>query len=481
MRVSTHPDELLSALSIRFPWLSVRIATRSADAEVRLTFATHDSRSVEPGALFCCIRGGAFDGHRFAAEAIGRGAKALLVDHVIPGVDVVQFVVENTRDAMGPVSAALFGFPSDHLLMIGVTGTNGKTTTSHILGEILSKQGLNCRVIGTLTQKRTTPEATELQEQLADFVADGVTHVVMEVTSHALDLHRVDGIVYDTAIFTNLSQDHLDYHETMESYFRAKAKLFETGVARRAVVNTDDPHGRLLLTAHLIPTVTYSLIDAEDLDMRADGTSFRWRGAQFQLPMAGSFNVMNALGAATAAAGLGIDPDEIAVAARGVSVPGRYEPITLGQPFAVVVDFAHTPDGLERVLKAARSTLSKGCRLLVVFGCGGDRDRTKRPLMGEIASSLADEVYVTSDNPRTEDSGSIIRDILGGIVEGPDVHVEPDRRRAIGLALAAARPGDVVMIAGKGHESGQTVGSVTLPFDDRVVASELILDLELRG
>ncbi len=443
--------------------------------------ATHDSRMVEPGSLFCCVRGGAFDGHRFAAEAIAKGAAALLVDHVLPNVNVYQIVVRDTRKAMGPVSAALLGFPSEKLTMIGVTGTNGKTTTSHLLADIFRAQGINCHVIGTLTQKRTTPEATDLQDQLADIVAAGATHVVMEVTSHALELYRVAAIRYRAVVFTNLSQDHLDFHGTMEAYFRAKAKLFEPEYADRAVVNVDDTYGRLLHSMHQVPTEGFSINDAEELTLTATGSTFRWRGQYFELPMAGAFNVMNALAAASTAASFGVELSNIAEALAHASVPGRYEAVDVGQNFSVVVDFAHTPDGLERVLRTAKTTLRDGGRLISVFGCGGDRDRGKRPLMGAIAANHSDVAVVTSDNPRTEDPDVIIGEILAGIEDRTHVVVQSDRRDAIRTALQTAAAGDIVVIAGKGHESGQTIGTETLPFDDRDVAAELLSELGLAG
>ena len=477
MRVSMHPEILLAALADRFPALGAGMSDPSPNPAVRITTATHDSRLVEAGSLFCCIRGGAFDGHRFAAEAVGKGAVALLVDHVVPGIGVCQIVVSDTRKAMGPVTSALFGFPSERLAMIGITGTNGKTTTAHLLGEILSAHGHPCRVIGTLTQTRTTPEAPDLQDQLADFVADGVTHVVMEVTSHALELHRVAGIRYGCAVFTNLSQDHLDFHGTMEAYFRAKAMLFEPSYSDRAVANVDDTYGHLLHSMQQVPIEAFSMDDAEDLHLSATGSTFVWKGHAFDLPMAGAFNVMNALAAATTAASYGVDPAQIAKVLAHASVPGRYEAVVVGQNFSVVVDFAHTPDGLDRVLRTAKTTLPDGGRLISVFGCGGDRDRTKRPFMGAIAANYSDLVIVTSDNPRSEDPDAIIEEILAGPDSHANIVVQPDRRAAIRIACESAQGGDVVVIAGKGHEPGQTIGAVTFAFDDRVVAGEILREL----
>jgi UDP-N-acetylmuramoyl-L-alanyl-D-glutamate--2,6-diaminopimelate ligase len=487
VRVSKRTDELVASLRQRFPDLNFELAghvkpKQAGGALVR--FVTHDSRLVEPGALFCCIRGGAFDGHRFAEQAVADGATALLVDHPLQDLHVDQIVVSDTRKAMGPVSAATYDYPADKLVMIGITGTNGKTTTAHLLADILREAGKQAAVIGTLTQKRTTPEATDLQEQLAELVDSGITHVAMEVTSHALELHRVDGITYDIAVFTNLSQDHLDFHTTMEAYFRAKAKLFEPAHSRRAVVNADDTHGHLLATMQLVPTEMFSLRDVSELTLQSDRTSFTWHGTEFDLPMAGQFNVLNALGAATVALNYGVDLSAIAEALRKASVPGRYESVVAGQAFSVIVDFAHTPDGLERVLLAAQATLRNDARLITVFGCGGDRDRTKRSLMGAIASQVSDITIVTSDNPRSEDPQSIIDEILTGIPidrQSDCVRVIVDRLDAIAYAIANARENDVVLIAGKGHEEGQTIGNITHPFDDRLVARKLLDELRESG
>jgi UDP-N-acetylmuramoyl-L-alanyl-D-glutamate--2,6-diaminopimelate ligase len=437
---------------------------------------THDSRRVGPGALFCCVRGANRDGHEFAADAVSKGAVALLVDHEIEGIAVPQFVVSDTRAALGPIASAVFDNPSAKLTMIGVTGTNGKTTTSHMLETILYKAGKRCAVIGTLTQKRTTPEATDLQERLAELVAEGTEIVVMEVTSHALVLNRVDGISFVASLFTNLSQDHLDFHETMEAYFRAKAELFVPRRSARAVVNLDDPHGRLLRDAAQIPTLGFSTTDAEPITYSATHTTMSWRGVSFELPLAGAFNVSNALGAAAVAEILGIDSTHIIEGLSATVVPGRFEPIVCGQPYGVVVDFAHTPDGLDRVLESAQATLGSGARLITVFGCGGDRDRTKRPHMGRIAATRSHLAVLTSDNPRSESAADIVTDVLADMDEllRARVQVELDRRTAIAVAFDSAREGDVVVIAGKGHERGQEISGVVHPFDDREVAEALL-------
>ena len=441
--------------------------------EALINAIAHDSREVAAGTLFCCIRGEHTDGHLFAEDAIAAGATALLVDHRVNlSRPVAQLIVADTRTAMGPVAAAVLGHPGDTMELIAITGTNGKTTTAHMLASILAASGRAVEVIGTLTQKRTTPEATDLQIRLAELRDGGTTDVVMEVTSHALQLHRVDGLRFRVGVFTNLSQDHLDFHETMEAYFRAKARLFDPSFIEQAVVNADDLHGHLLIDAATVPTTAFGLAEAQDLVLNTESSTFTWRGTPIVLAMGGGFNVSNALAAAVTAERLGVDRAAIAEGLRTVTVPGRYEPITEGQPFAVVVDFAHTPDGLERVLRAARSTLGSDGRLIVVFGCGGDRDRSKRPQMGAIASVLADLAVLTSDNPRREDPFAIIEEVEAGAASGRSLVVEIDRRVAIARALRSARPGDVVVIAGKGHESGQEIGGITRPFDDRVVARE---------
>jgi UDP-N-acetylmuramoyl-L-alanyl-D-glutamate--2,6-diaminopimelate ligase len=463
-------SELLGAVAHRpaFHEVTVRL-----DDDVELTRAAHDSRRVPPGALFCCVPGANVDGHDLAADAVRAGAVALLCERPLSlGVPEVQ--VASVRAAMGPVAATLAGDPSEKLLVVGVTGTNGKTTTVHLLASILEAADLPAGVIGTLTGTRTTPEAPELQDRLSELAAAGKKAVAMEVSSHALDLHRVDGTRFRVAVFTNLSRDHLDHHADMAAYFAAKALLFEPTLSDLAVVNVEDPHGRLLLDAANVPSVGFSLDEAEDLVLTAEGSTFRWRGVPVRIGLAGRFNVANALAAATAAEALGIAPQAIAdgLAAAG-PVPGRFEVVAEGQPYLAAVDFAHTPDGLEQLLVAARE-LAGGGRVLLVFGAGGDRDRSKRPHMGEVAARLADVVVVTTDNPRHEDPAAIIDDVERGMEDPDDLRTEPDRRRAIGVAVAEARPGDVLVVAGKGHETTQTIGDDVVPFDDRAVLRDAI-------
>jgi UDP-N-acetylmuramoyl-L-alanyl-D-glutamate--2,6-diaminopimelate ligase len=480
-----------------------------ADDDPDVRAVVHDTGDLAPGSLFFCVRGARVDGHDLARAAVAAGAVALVVDHVLP-LAVPQAVVPDVRRAMGPLAAAFWGNPSHDLVVVGVTGTSGKTTVTHLLCPVLKASGgAPCAIIGTLSGARTTPEATDLQAMLAAQrdrgssgagvgrgVGAGRGAVAMEVSSHGLALHRVDGTRFAVAVFTNLSQDHLDFNHTMDDYFAAKASLFTPGFTDRAVVCSDDPRGRELL-ARLraagsgVTATAYSLADAEGLTLSPAGASFRWRGEPVALALAGRFNVANAVAAGAAAEALGIEPG---VVARGLSaatpVPGRFEAIDGGQHFTVLVDYAHKPDALDQALRAARELVAEhagqhgsGPRLLVVFGCGGDRDAAKRPLMGEVATRLADDVILTSDNPRSEDPLAIIDDIRVGIPTGTaaTVAVEPDRRRAIERAVAEARPGDVVVIAGKGHETTQTVGDTVRPFDDREVARATLAALVPRA
>ncbi|MCB0977082.1 MAG: UDP-N-acetylmuramoyl-L-alanyl-D-glutamate--2,6-diaminopimelate ligase [Acidimicrobiales bacterium] len=463
-------SELLGAVADRPALQHVQVRV---DDDVELTGASHDTRLVGPGMIFCCVPGANVDGHDLAADAVAAGAVALLCERPL-SLGVAELQVPSVREAMGPVSAVLAGSPSEHMVVVGVTGTNGKTTTVHLLASIFEAAGRRAGVIGTLTGTRTTPEAPELQQQLAAMRSDGVEAVAMEVSSHALDLHRVDGTRFDVAVFTNLSRDHLDHHGDMETYFGAKARLFEPDLSDRAVLNLDDPHGRLLRDAASIPAVGYSLEEAEDLHVDVGGSTFRWRGVDVRLPLAGRFNVSNALAAATAAEAVGIPPEVVAAGlASAAAVPGRFEIIDEGQPYLAAVDFAHTPDGLEQLLVTARELAGDG-RVLIVFGAGGDRDRTKRPLMGEMAAQYADVVVVTTDNPRHEDPAAIIEDVKSGMERPTDLRTEPDRHRAIELAVAEARPGDVLLVAGKGHETTQTIGDEVFSFDDRLVLAAAI-------
>jgi UDP-N-acetylmuramoyl-L-alanyl-D-glutamate--2,6-diaminopimelate ligase len=445
--------------------------------DAAITDVTHDSRQVSVGTLFCCVDGENEDGHAFAQQAIRSGATALLVDHVLP-IDAPQVVVRDVRMSMGLMAAALRNFPSARMHVVGITGTNGKTTTAHLLAEILRTHGWKTEVIGTLTGSRTTPESTDLQRLLSEFEGNGVEAVVMEVTSHALELYRVAGTSFEVSVFTNLSQDHLDFHLTMEKYFSAKAKLFTNEYSARGVVNRDDVHGQLLLDTMTIDSMSFGMSDVTHVHMDARRLEFNIDGVHMRAHVGGQFNVMNSLAAVSAARALGVSLTEIAEGlSRATAVPGRFESIDAGQQFDVIVDYAHTPDALERVLDSSRSLMSETGKLVVVFGCGGDRDMEKRQPMGEIAGAKADVVILTSDNPRSESGAEIALQINAG-VQASDSHkvlcTELDRRAAIGMAFSIAQAGDVVVIAGKGHESTQTIGTDVFPFNDAQVARELL-------
>jgi UDP-N-acetylmuramoyl-L-alanyl-D-glutamate--2,6-diaminopimelate ligase len=455
--------------------------------DIEVTDLAYDNRVVAPGTLFFCVRGFTRDGHDYASDAIERGAVALVVERPLD-LGVPEVRVTSVRDAMAPAAAAFYGDPTARLEVVGVTGTNGKTTTAFLVRALLEAGGRQTGLLGTVKSivggqqrpvERTTPEAIDLQRTFREMLDGGDTACSIEVSSHALELHRADAVHFAAAIFTNLTQDHLDFHKTMEDYFGAKQRLFALA-PRVPVVNVDDPYGARL-GAGLERPVTYAI--DRDAGYRATrvqtglaGSRFVVRTADLEVdvasPLRGRFNVYNVLGALATAIELGVAPDTAVAAIESAGqVPGRFELVDEGQGFAVLVDYAHTPDSLGNVLAAARS-LADG-RLHVVFGCGGDRDRGKRPQMGEIATRLADRVIVTSDNPRSEDPEAIIAEILVGA--GTDVHWRVDRRAAIGEAIGGAHAGDVVVIAGKGHEQGQEFeAGRKIPFDDVTVAREVL-------
>jgi len=460
-----------------------------ADGEVR--GISYDSRAVRPGDLFCAVPGRRHDGHTFTPEAVARGAVAVLVERPV-GVPVPQVVVPSVRQALGPLASAFYGHPSHHLQVIGVTGTNGKGTVTYLLRAVLEAGGWPCGIIGSLGAvvgsevvplSLTTPEAPELQALLHRMVGSGLRFAAVEVASHALVQERVGGVRFVAAAFTNLTPDHLDFHGTLEAYRDAKALLFERvepdGVS---VVNREDPAGAYMAARSRAPVLTYGFgseahVRAEAVALDLGGAAFTVRTprgrAHFRSPLCGTFNVLNALCAIALGEYFGVPLDAMADALRHFpGIPGRFERIDEGQDFAVIVDYAHTPDALRAVLEAARP-LSRG-RVVVVFGCGGDRDPTKRPVMGRIASERADVVILTSDNPRTEDPLRILEQIRAGVVDGTRCVVEPDRRAAIQRAIAEARAGDVVLICGKGHESDQIVGTERIPFDDREEARKAL-------
>lgn len=445
----------------------------------------YDSRVATPGSLFFCVQGETADGHDFAAAARERGAVAVVVERWV-ALDTPQVRVPSVREAMGPMSAVVFGQPAEAIRIVGVTGTNGKTTTTYLLEAAFRAAGLRPALIGTtgarldgspLPLDRTTPEAPDLHRLLARMRDEGVDALAMEVSSHGLDQHRFAGARCEVAVFTNLSQDHLDYHPSMEAYFAAKASLFTPVRAARGVVNADDEAGRRLLREPEIPLSSFGIetradVRASDVEVSPDGLVFRVGSLVVRSALRGGFNVENCLATLAAARAMGI-PDAAAIAgiARVRGVPGRLEPVDAGQEFLVVVDYAHTPDSIRRVLRGARP-LASG-RIIVVFGCGGDRDRAKRPLMGAAATANADLSIITSDNPRSEDPLAIISEIRPGAVSGGgEFVVEPDRRAAIRLAVRKAAAHDIVVIAGKGHETYQELPGGVVPFDDREVARE---------
>jgi UDP-N-acetylmuramoyl-L-alanyl-D-glutamate--2,6-diaminopimelate ligase len=470
--------------------MTLRDLLGEGPADVRITGLAFDNRQVEPGTLFFCVPGFTRDGHDFAPDAVARGAAALVVQRPL-GAGVPEVVVDDVRSAMAVAAARFHGDPTARLPVVGITGTNGKTTTAFLVRSLLEASGRRCGLLGTVTSVigavehpvvRTTPEAIDLQRTFAAMLEAGDEACAMEISSHALELRRADGIHVAVAVFTNLTQDHLDFHPDMEAYFQAKRLLFASPLTRMRVANLDDPYGRRL--AHEFPgTVTFAL--DTDADYRASDLRSSFSGTEFtvhtpdgafatRVNLPGRFNVANALGAWAAARALGVPAESLAAALPGAArAPGRFEPVEEGQPFAVLVDYSHTPDSLENALRAARELAEH--RVLAVFGAGGDRDRGKRPLMGGIAARLADVAIVTSDNPRSEDPEAIIAEILAGIDDRSGVEVEVDRRAAIRRAVGAAEPGDVVVIAGKGHEQGQEfAGGRKEPFDDVAVAREAL-------
>jgi len=460
----------------------------TASASVEIADLAYDTRRVRQGALFFCVTGARVDGHELAWEAVERGAVAVVVERPLE-VDVPQLLVPSVRESMAVAADFFFGEPTKELELAGVTGTNGKTTTAFLLRSVLDAAGHRPGLVGTIEWRVggetrpapfTTPEAIDLQRLFREMLDGGDRSAAVEASSHGSALRRLDRVRFDVLVFTNLSQDHLDLHGSMDEYFHAKRRLFTGPQPPPAAVNVGNEWGRQLADeledAHRAPLVTFGLtedaeIRPERLEVTAHGSTFRAGGLEIETPLRGLFNVENVLGAV--AAGLLLDLDEDSILEGIASMPGvagRFEPVDEGQPFAVVVDYAHTPDSLATVLQAARD-LGDG-RVIVVFGAGGDRDRGKRPLMGKVAADLSDVTIVTSDNPRSEDPLVIIQDVLQGT--GLDVEIDPDRRSAIARAVGLAGEGDVVVIAGKGHEQGQDVGGVVSPFDDRDVAREAI-------
>jgi UDP-N-acetylmuramoyl-L-alanyl-D-glutamate--2,6-diaminopimelate ligase len=463
---------------------------------VEITGLAYDNRTVEEGTLFFCVPGFSRDGHDFAPDAIERGAAALVVARPL-GLGVPEVLVEDVRSAMAVAAARFHGDPTASLPVIGITGTNGKTTTAFLVRSLVEAAGRPCGLLGTVKSViggvehavvRTTPEAIDLQRTFAEMLAAGDRACAMEISSHALELRRADGIHVTAAVFTNLTQDHLDFHPDMEAYFQAKRLLFASPLTRARIANADDAYGRRL--AEEFPdTVTFGVGDGRSADYRAVDVRQSFTGTSFtavtpdgefavQVGLPGRFNVLNALGAWAAARTLGVPAETIVAALPGTGrVPGRFEPVDEGQPYAVLVDYSHTPDSLENALRAARELAEH--RVIAVFGAGGDRDRGKRPLMGAIAAREADIAIVTSDNPRSEDPDAIIAEILSGIDDRGVVEVDADRRAAIRRAVELAEAGDVLVIAGKGHEQGQEfAGGRKEPFDDVAVAREALAGVQ---
>ena len=458
----------------------VRVISKHGSDDPEIVRVVHDSRTVEPGDLFCCIRGARHDGHDHVEKAKAAGAVAVLVEQPVV-CQLPSVLVASVRATMPYLASEIAGNPSHHLKVVGVTGTNGKTSVTSMLADVLQLIGWESRTIGTLSGERTTPEAPEFQRSLAGWVTEGVDCVAAEISSHALDQHRVDATHFAAVAFTNLGRDHLDYHVTMESYALAKGRLFNPSFTDRAVVVTDGEAGKRQAELAVVAGLDVVEVSASGLEcvVGRQLVEVPWRGYQLKVSTGGRFAVVNALVVAELATLLGGDPTGVAEALGKVSaIPGRFEKVEVSGDLDVVVDYAHTPDALTGLLESCRETNPN--RLILVFGCGGERDQGKRPLMGTAAEAGADVVVVTSDNPRGEPPEEVIADILTGMKRPPS-QIEPDRRKAIRFGLAMANPGDLVVLAGRGHETIQEIEGKGLPFDDRVVAAEEARTLDLEG
>lgn len=483
----------------------VSIRKIDGNDQVDIKGITYDSRRVRPGFLFVAIEGLRVDGHDYISKAVEAGASAVVVQKNIDVLaEVTRLQVENSRVALAQISAVFYKVPALKMKMIGVTGTNGKTTTTNLISAIYRSSGYKVGLVGTIANyigdrrldvSHTTPESTDLQQLLSDMVEENVDVAVLEVSSHALSLERVTGCEFDVAVFTNLTQDHLDFHRDMDDYLASKIKLFKSispGIKKGlkyVVLNNDDPYAERIKAEVKVPIITYGVygeadVRALNIEVKAGGCSFIIKGKSWtvdlNMKITGLFNVYNTLAAFAVGLAAGFNPDGIANAMQSMkSVPGRFELVDCGQDFTVVVDYAHTPDGLENILKTARSITSR--RLITVFGCGGDRDRKKRPIMGEISGSYSDFSIITSDNPRTEDPLKIIADVQEGvkkIIDSGRYTIMPDRRKAIKSALLMAEKGDLVVIAGKGHEDYQIIGQQKFHFDDREEAIKVLNQLK---
>ena len=468
----------------------MEVISQTISPDTEITHVCVDSRATQKGSLFVAVPGNRCDGGHYARQAVDRGAVCVVCQSELPP-DLPWVKVRDARLALSRLACRWYGHPSRQLTMLGVTGTNGKTTVTYLLRHILQRTGMKTGLIGTvqnivgeqtLPAQRTTPDALQIQQLLSAMTKNGCSHAVMEVSSHALDQHRAEGIDFAVGIFTNLTEDHLDYHGTMGCYCDAKAKLFQ--MSRMGVCNADDPWTERLLAGASCPSVYYGIhnpaeVWAEDIFLHSRSVDFTVCTARTRTPVhlgvPGRFSVYNALGAIAACGELGIPPEECAAAlATFPGVAGRMEVVpTPGKPYTLLIDYAHTPDALENVLKTVRGFAQN--RVIAVFGCGGDREREKRPLMGHIAGKLADLTIITSDNPRTEERMAIIRDILPGIAGAEDKYiVEPDRRGAIALAMGRAAAGDVIVLCGKGHETYQEIGDKTIPMDEREIVRSLL-------
>ena len=468
----------------------MEVISQTISPDTEITHVCVDSRATQKGSLFVAVPGNRCDGGHYARQAVDRGAVCVVCQSELPP-DLPWVKVRDARLALSQLACMWYGHPSRQLTMLGVTGTNGKTTVTYLLRHILQRTGMKTGLIGTvqnivgeqtLPAQRTTPDALQIQQLLSAMTKNGCSHAVMEVSSHALDQHRAEGIDFAVGIFTNLTEDHLDYHGTMGCYCDAKAKLFQ--MSRMGVCNADDPWTERLLAGASCPSVYYGIhnpaeVWAEDIFLHSRSVDFTVCTARTRTPVhlgvPGRFSVYNALGAIAACGELGIPPEECAAAlATFPGVAGRMEVVpTPGKPYTLLIDYAHTPDALENVLKTVRGFAQN--RVIAVFGCGGDREREKRPLMGHIAGKLADLTIITSDNPRTEEPMAIIRDILPGIAGAEDKYiVEPDRRGAIALAMGRAAAGDVIVLCGKGHETYQEIGDKTIPMDEREIVRSLL-------
>ena len=467
--------------------------------EIELASVTSNSREKVERGVFFCIPGARFDAHNYAPQAVANGCVALVVERYLD-IDVPQVRVSNARAAMSRMAAAFYGHPARGMKLVGITGTKGKTTSTYMLKAILEKAGHKCGLIGTtgnmigdrlLKGSLTTPDPIDLQRTLRMMADEGVEYVTMEISAHAIDMHRLDGLTFEVGCYTNLSQDHLDYFHSMENYFETKKKFFTSGMVRNATVNVDEETSEGVLSALEIPCLTYGIcapadLFARDIEITEDGVSFEvqlqgMHPLQVNLMMTGMFNVYNAMAAASCAMVLGISAADIKAGLEGMpSVPGRIEMLPTGTPYRVILDYSHVPDALMNILTTVRQFAK--ARVIALFGCGGDRDQGKRPMMGEIDGKLADLSILTSDNPRTEDPMKILEAIEAGIKPtGGEYVVIENRREAIRYAMEIAEAGDIIVLAGKGHETYQEINGVKYPFDEKVVVQELLKEMRDRN